>query len=110
VFIVLDERSVRDETCRVVCTIPERDEGPGPTIARADFYVAVELLIPAEMRTHRLNEGTSEAWRDEGAGFLYTRDRMVELMGSEFNAKDIAKRWLTMDGQTGEWPARLEDL
>jgi hypothetical protein len=70
VFIVLDERSVRDETCRVVCTIPERDEGPGPTIARADFYVAVELLIPAEMRTHRLNEGTSEAWREEGAGFL----------------------------------------
>jgi hypothetical protein len=35
---------------------------------------------------------------------------MVEFMGSEFNAKDIAKRWLTMDGQTGEWPARLEDL
>lgn len=99
---------MRDETCRVVSVIPGEGVEEGMSTAIADFYVAVELLIPVEMRSHGLNEGTKEAWR-EGGEFLYTRERMVELMGSEYNMKDDAKR-VGMDGQVGEWPARVEDL
>lgn len=98
---------MRDETCRIVSVIPEVVDEEVST-ARADFYVAVEVLIPAEMRCHRLNEGTRQAWREEGGEFLYTRERMVEFMGSEIYMKRCTR--VGIDGQMREWPERLEDL
>jgi len=94
-FIVLDNQTTMDETCRIVSILPdytERDPNASTT-ARADFFVAVEVLIPVDVRSHRLNEGTSREWReDEGKGeFLYTKERMIELMGPEFNMRDYAK-------------------
>jgi len=40
-----------------------------------------------------LNEGTSQAWREDGGEreFLYTKERMIELMGPDFNMRDYAQ-------------------
>jgi hypothetical protein len=53
----------------------------------------LKFLIPVDVRSHGLNGRTSREWReDEGKGeFLYTKERMIELMGPEFNMRDYAK-------------------
>jgi hypothetical protein len=94
-FIVLDNRTKKDETCRIVSLLPDYTE-PDPNAsvtARADFFVAVEVLIPVDVRSHRLNEGMGRQWReDDGNGeFLYTKERMIEFMGPEFNMRDYLK-------------------
>jgi len=91
----LDDRTKKDETCRIISLLRDYTE-PDPNAlatARADLFVAVEVLVPVDVRNHRLNEGTSREWREgEGRGeFLYTKERMIELMGPEFNMRDYAK-------------------
>jgi len=87
VFIVLDERTLKDETCRIVSirTEPTDSEPKDPITLRADFYVAVETLILADVMTIVLNErmeGARDDWReDNGKGeFLYTRQRIIDIM------------------------------
>lgn len=94
-FLVLDNRSEQDETCRLVCILRDRTD-PDPNAcatARADFFVAREVLIPVDVQSTRLNEGTSQAWREDGGEreFLYTKERMIELMGPDFNMRDYAQ-------------------
>lgn len=108
-FIVLDERSIRDETCLIVSIIPEYESDEDLSTARADFYVAVEVLIPAEMRSHRLNEGIKATWREDDGQVFFTRERMAEMMGRDYKFKDKCRR-IGIDGQVKEWPARIEDL
>lgn len=108
-FIVLDERSIRDKTCLIVSTIPEYESDKDLSTARADFYVAVEVLIPVEMRTHRLNEGIKAIWREDDGQVLFTKERMAELMGGDYKFKDTSPR-IGIDGQVKEWPTRFEDL
>jgi len=113
-FIVLDDRTEKDETCRIVSVLsdpsdyedvdvdfPKEDRGDffvthknKPSTARADFYVALETLVPIDVRSHALNEGTSEEWREEGVDgekgeFFYTKERTIELMGPNFNMRDM---------------------
>ena len=61
--------------------------------ARSDFYVAVEVLIQVDARSHRLNEGVRPEWKDpdHGGEILYTKERMIELMGPEYNQRDYSK-------------------
>ena len=89
VFIVLDERSEPDETCQLVSILP-LDFSDNLELARSDFYVPVEALIHVEKQSMRLNEGSRNEWRNSkyGGEFLYTKERMIELMGPDFDMRD----------------------
>jgi hypothetical protein len=85
--IVLDDQTEKDETCRIVSVLsdpndyndvgvdlPNEERGDifvthknKPSTARADFYVALEVLIPIDVRSHALNEGIYEEWREEAS-------------------------------------------
>jgi hypothetical protein len=94
VFIVLDERTTQDETCRIVSIYPDPLDPTAATItARADFYVAVEVLIPVDVRSHILNEGQGDENKEDGGQgeVLYTKERMIAEMGPDFNMKDYAQ-------------------
>ena len=81
---MLDERTLEDETCRIVSVRPNPYSGEAITTARADFWVAVEVLIPPDVPTFHLNEGKGDKWRegeDRKGEVLYTRERMAEVMG-----------------------------
>jgi hypothetical protein len=108
-FIVLDERSIRDETCLIVTTIPGYGSDKDLETARADFYIAVQVLIPVEMRSHRLTEMFNDTWRDDDGQVLFTKERMAEMMGKDWKSKDALPRYIA-DGKTEAWPARVEDL
>jgi len=56
--------------------------------ARADFYSAIEVLVPVEMHSHQLNEEIKPIWRDDGGQMLYIQERIAELMGGEYRLKD----------------------
>jgi hypothetical protein len=108
-FIVLDERSIRDETCLLVSTIPEYESNEDLSTARSDFYVAVQTLIPVEMRTHRLTEGLKPTPGEPDGKVLFTKESMAEEMGQDWKIKDSVPR-IGLDRQPREWPARVEDL
>jgi len=97
-FIVLDERTLKDETCSIVSisTFDElRDDTIGqddspftkypPIVARADFWVALEALIyPESTITKILNDGIPKSWKEaeeDGGQFLYTKQRYREMFG-----------------------------
>ena len=85
-----------DETCCIVSVRvePSDPQPEGYITARADFYVAVEVLIPVDVMSHVLNEAETgnDKWKDkDGGGILYTKERMIELMGPDFNMKAYGK-------------------
>lgn len=89
-------------------TIPEYESDEELSTARADFYVAVEVLIPVETRSHRLNEGIKATWREDDGQVLFTKERVTEMMGEDYKFKNTSRR-IGIGGQAKEWPARLED-
>ena len=66
-FIVLDARSLKDETCLLVSCSVDKGE------ARSDFSIPVEVLTATEMGSSELNEGIVEdKWADlEGEGLIF---------------------------------------
>ena len=104
-FIVLDERTEQDETCCLVSIFSDPEDYDSdtpleehggyvvtptnkPSTARSDFYVAAEVLVPIEARDHAFNEGTRREWYENGE-FLYTKERMIDLMGPDYNMKTL---------------------
>ena len=72
-FIVLDERSIEDETCMIVSDSIEKCD------ARADLFIPLEILAAPEGGSHELNEGAKEKdYLDPVAGkpFFYHRDQV----------------------------------
>lgn len=91
VFIVLDERSIQDETAQIVSIYPDPADATRATLtARADFFVAVEVLIPVDVMSHALNEGQGDEFKENGGQgeVLYTKERMIAEMGPDWNMKD----------------------
>lgn len=88
-FIVLDKRTEQDETCQIVSASiledpEEEDSGAAHPMnklstARADFYVALQTLVPVEVMTYALNEGPGSEWRAAGDEFLYTKERVEKV-------------------------------
>ena len=66
-FIVLDERSVKDESCLLVSCSVDKGE------ARSDFYLPIEVLTPVAMGSSELNEGKDpKEWKDpQGEGIVF---------------------------------------
>ena len=104
-FIVLDERTEQEETCCLVSVLSDPEDYDSdtpleesgcyavtatnkPSTARSDFYVASEVLVPIEMREHAMNEGTRSEWYENGE-CLYTKERMIELQGPDYNMKTM---------------------
>jgi hypothetical protein len=88
-FIVLDKRTEQDETCQIVSVSiledPEEEDSDAAhpmnnlSTARADFYVALQTLVPVEVMNYALNEGTSSEWREAGDEFVYTKERVEKV-------------------------------
>jgi hypothetical protein len=81
-LIILDERTLRDEsTALVVSTL-----GNETRTARAEFWVAAEVLIPPEMGPMALNEGFTEeeerTFKRRGE-WWYTRADWQRLVGED---------------------------
>lgn len=77
-FIVLDERSVKDESCQLVSCSVDKGE------ARSDFYLPIEVLTAVEMGSSELNEGMRpEEWQDpQGEGMIfYEVEKWEKFMG-----------------------------
>ena len=92
-FIVLDNQTLKDETCRIVSVRPNPIEtnSKDPVTARADFFVALEVLIPPDVPTFYLNKGRGDEWReveDRSGEILYTKEGMIEQMGPRLYVKD----------------------
>ena len=51
-FVILDERSAREETCLVACYVPEMQT------LRTDFHTAIECLVAPEIGLFDFGEGT----------------------------------------------------
>lgn len=90
-YIVLDERTLVDETCCLVSirVEPSDPQPEGYITARADFYVPVEVLIPVDVMVCVMNEAEDETSKDEYGCILYTKERMIERMGPNFNMNII---------------------
>lgn len=94
-FVVLDERTKKDDTCCIV-SISE-----GLSTARSDFFVALEVLTPIDVRAHELSEALGSSCTDTaaGTGFLHTKEKMIELMGPENSQRRYWEATLARDKQ-----------
>ncbi|MCJ1474834.1 hypothetical protein MMC13_003494 [Lambiella insularis] len=81
-LIVLDERTLADEnTCLVVSTLGEETR-----TARAEFFVAVEVLQAPEMGPRALNEGFTEEEQmlfKRVGEWWYTKEAWMKWMGGD---------------------------
>jgi hypothetical protein len=74
----LDDRTKKDETWHIVSILPDYAESDpnAPAMAGVGLLVAVEVLTPVDVRSHRLNEGTSKEGKVREKFFILRRERL----------------------------------